>query len=222
MEKFNLTKTARKELIQKEFREALTRTSLEVPEHTSGVVVLSGKEFAVDASGNLEIENRDNQENEARIKAAIEISRAVASRNASSKDTPSEAVTLPVLILNGTTRQLPIMRDIALKFGWPEDKIELVDCGPAGSSNTKTQFEAIRGYYEQKRPAHLTFITSDYHVPRAERTANAQLDQASDFEVISAPSDLPFDVYQTVRGEVRRISSYSDKGDITADRKRPT
>lgn len=212
MEKFNLDKAARKELIQKEFREALTRESMEVPEHTDAVVVLSGKEFVFDEAGNLDQSHPHNQENEDRLKTAIKIAEAVAAK---------EQV-MPRLVLNGTTEQLPTMRDLAIKLGWPEDQIDSLDCGPAGVGNTKTQFEVAKDYSQQNHWAHLTFVTSSYHVPRTERTADAQLEPDQAFDVVAGPSDLSFDVYKTVRGEVKRISSYAAKGDVSINKRRPT
>ena len=124
----------------------------------------------------------------------------------------------PTFILSGTTEQLPIMKQIVRELGFPMEKLELVDCGASGVGNTKTQFETINSHFAGEKHKHITFVTSDYHVPRVTRTGLKNLNPDINFDVIPVPhGKIPYNVFKVVRGEVKRIISYADKGDISKD-----
>lgn len=235
----------RHRLIQDELRKSF-RGEVEVPNDTDGVVVLSAQEFAMKPDGAVDTEHPHSVENEDRIRLAIEIAKTVERKRdgwnfmavlrrgirkmrGTHKDGEDVA-----LILNGTPTQLPHMRAIAIHLGWPVERIEEVDCGPKGVANTKTQFEAMEKYYDDHHSKHLTFVTSDYHAPRVERTGNVNLNQARNFSVVVAPfskgyreskpqedgSDGRSSVFQKGLGEAKRIVRYSEKGDISRERHR--
>ncbi|MDO8583683.1 MAG: hypothetical protein Q7R83_00705 [bacterium] len=222
MEKFQRSEAgeARHHLIQKEFREALYQSHCEVSVETAGVVVLSGREFITDGK-TIDFSLPGNAENRVRIEMGIEVAKQIVARKIGKmvEEVDDEALRqeAPPLILNGTPEQLPIMRRITLEIGYPLEKIQLVDCGAVNVANTKTQFEVMNNFFREKKPKHLTFISSSYHAPRVARTGDKNLDPAIDFDVLSVPfSKFPFRIYQVVRGEVKRIEAYSAKGDISA------
>jgi uncharacterized SAM-binding protein YcdF (DUF218 family) len=211
------------DLIQNEFRHALTSSEHQVSPRTDGIVVLSAYEFETpaDVSSPLDLSVPENAENMARISLGAQLVREVAASR-TGKDaeslTPEDLLhNAPPLILNGTTTQLPIMAALASSLGFSsENAVRQVDCGPMGTANTKTQFEAMRGYVaDSDATDHLTFVTSDYHVPRVKRTGNNNL--PVDFDVVHVPHDqLPnYPVTRVVKGEVRRIGEYAAKGDIS-------
>jgi hypothetical protein len=122
----------------------------------------------------------------------------------------------PPIILCGTTEQVPIMQEVALNADFPQEKIIVIDCGKAGTVNTKTQFTMMNEFFAEKNIDHATFVTSDYHVPRTERTGHGSLESEINFDVLSVPHDKnPYNIFKVVRGEVKRIVAYSEKGDIT-------
>ena len=214
-------KEFRHQLIQKEFRDALTSIGYEVPIKTEGVVVLSAKEFIKEGE-QIDYSHPENAENKARIETGIEaIKQIVANKiNKNIDEIENEDILQhsPPLILSGTTEQLPIMKQIVEELGFPMEKVELVDCGASGMGNTKTQFETINNYFAGKKMEHLTLITSDYHVPRTGRTGQRNLSPGTNFDIISVPhGEIPYDVFKVVRGEAKRIIAYSNKGDISKD-----
>lgn len=198
-----------------EFRETLTREKYSIPEATDGVVALSGP-----PKKNEDGVYESHDETTSRIDFAIQsIKQVVAER----LHKPIDEVTNddiiehgPPLLLNGEPEQLPPMQAVALGLGFPEEKITLVDCGPVGTANTKTQFTAMDTDPRFAKVKHWTFISSGYHVPRVARTAAASLDKNKNFDVIGVPLERDdYDVYRKVRGEVKRIVTYADKGDIS-------
>ena len=124
----------------------------------------------------------------------------------------------PPLILNGDTTQLPTMQAIAVQdFGFPQDKIQLLNCGERGQANTKTQFEVMNTDERYSDAHHFVLVTNSWHTPRVIRTADENLRPDINFDVIPVTQDLPttFDrFYSLIRGEVRRIEVYSTRGDI--------
>jgi uncharacterized SAM-binding protein YcdF (DUF218 family) len=235
----------RHRLIQDELRKSFSG-EIEIPNDTDGVVVLSAPEFVLKHDGTVDPEHPHNVENEDRIRLAIEIAKTVEGkrdgwnlaaalrrrlrkRRGAFKDGEDVA-----LILNGTPAQLPHMRAIAVELGWPANRLEFIDCGPTGVANTKTQFEAMEKYYQERHPKHLTFVTTDYHGPRVERTGNANLEEGRNFSVVVAPfskgyrdsrpqegnSDDRSSVFRKGLGEARRIVKYSENGDISRERHR--
>ena len=108
------------------------------------------------------------------------------------------------------------MHEIA-KGKIPEGNIIDLDCGKRGEANTKTQFEVINTDPRFRNFDHLTFVSSDYHIPRVSRTAAAQLTPRIYFDVIPVPHEKfhDYSVLKTVRGEVKRIERYSANGDIS-------
>lgn len=227
MENFEKSRTTnsgeefRHQLIQKEFRDALTSIEYEVPTKTKGVIVLSAGEF-IKEEERIDYSRPENSENKARIEMGIEIIRQVVAKKANksideieNKDILQHA---PTLILSGTTEQLPIMKQIVEELGFSKEKLELVDCGASGVGNTKTQFETINSHFARKKDTHITFVSSDYHIPRIVRTGHKVLNQKINFDVIPVPHEkIPYNVFKVVRGEVKRIISYANKGDISKD-----
>jgi uncharacterized SAM-binding protein YcdF (DUF218 family) len=194
----------RHNLIQKEFRDILSKNEYRLPLKTDGVVVLSGP--AVKDNGG-HVVSYDSPETRSRVEFGVELIKQIV--------TAKDGL-IPALILNGVTEQLSTLKRIALEAGFPENKIELVDSGKDGTANTKTQFEVMNKNTLYQKTKHLTFVTSSWHAPRVLRTAEANLSKNIDFSVIPVPSGrAPFDVFKIVRGEVRRIESYSTKGDIS-------
>lgn len=223
MEKFQRSEAGefRHRLIQEEFRDALFASDYVIPEKTDGVVILSAREFVTKGGMIQNYSLPENAENKARIEMGIEVVKQIVAKKMHKKiETVTNKEVLrhaPPLILNGTPKQLPLMHQIALANGFPPEKIELVDCGAVGVANTKTQFEVMNTFFKEKRPSHLTFISSSYHSPRVARTGDKNLDPAIKFDVLAVPfQKFPFQIYQVVRGEVKRIVAYSAKGDISA------
>lgn len=214
-------KKFRHQLIQKEFREALTSIEYEIPVKTDGVVILSGKNFIKDGES-IDYSYPENAENKERIEMGIEIIKQIVAKktNKSIDEIGNEDILqhAPSLILSGTTKQLPIMKQIVEEMGFPVENLKLVNCEASGISNTKTQFETINNYFAGKKHEHITFITSDYHVPRAVRTGYKNLNQDINFDIIPVPhGKIPYDVFKVVYGEVKKIISYANNGDISKD-----
>lgn len=198
----------------KEFRDHLTTEKYEPPTETSGVVVLSAPP-----------EKRDNEviektpENVARIEYGIEMIKQVVAKKSKK---PIEEITnediikyAPPLILNGETEQLPAMSEMAAEAEFPKEKIQLLNSGDRGLSNTKTQFEKMNDDKRFQTAKHFTYITTSYHIPRVTRTADQNLNPDINFEVIGIPlKEFKYDIYRKVRGEVKRILKYSEKGDM--------
>ena len=214
-------KEFRHQLIQKEFRNALTSIEYEIPTETDGVIILSAKEFIKEGE-RIDYSHSENAENKARIEMGIEIIKQVVAKkaNKSIDEIANEDILqhAPTLILSGTTEQLPIMKQIVVGLSFPMEKLELVDCGASGVGNTKTQFETINSHFAGKNIKHISFVTSDYHMPRVARTGHKSLNSNVNFDVIPVPhGKIPYNVFKVVRGEVKRIISYADKGDISKD-----
>lgn len=199
-----------------EFREQLTKEGYQIPIATDGIVALS----AAPSQGENEVYEKTD-ETSARIEYAIQaIKDVTAKRIGKTVDDVSESDIIehgPPLFLNGEIEQLPPMKEIAISSGFPEEKIQLVDCGQVGSANTQTQFAAMEENPAYKDIKHWTLVTSSYHVPRVARTALKNLRVDRKFDVIGVPlEDFQYDVYRKVRGEVKRIINYSAKGDISS------
>lgn len=201
-----------------EFRKMLTDPIYSIPENTQGIVVLSASPLT-DSDGTVIKE--DSPDNVARIVVGIELARKVAASRSNSPIEEANLLNAPPLILNGETEQLPMMEKVARQHGYPIEMIELVDCGKRGIGNTKTQFEVMNTDERFKDLKHLTFVTASYHALRTERTADKQLDPDKNFEVIPvSPADFPFSIFM-LRGEIRRMMHYSQKGDISRNPTRP-
>ena len=182
----------------------MSKNEYNLPLKTDRVVVLSGPAIK-DSIGH--VISYDSPESRSRVEFGVELVKKIAA---------SKGGLTPSLVLNGVTEQLSTLKRIALEAGLSENKIELVDSGKDGTANTKTQFEVMNRNPLYQKSKHLTFVTSSWHAPRVLRTAEANLSKNIDFSVIPVPSDkVPFDVFKIVRGEVRRIESYSAKGDIS-------
>lgn len=193
-----------------EFRTVLQHPELRAPTNTQAVVILSAP-FVRMPDGNLQ---ENSPENEARIKFGIELLRQIAADRTHKPDEESDFKDAPPLVLNGETDQLPIMERIALQAGIPREMIELVDNIQDGVGNTKTQFTAMEQDPRFAHLQHAVFVTSLYHVPRVERTAEENLPGNTDYEVIPVPIDkYPFNIFM-IRGEIRRIWRYAASGDI--------
>lgn len=211
MERFN-----RASLINEEFRSVLSSEPYRLPTHTDGIMVLSAAPDK-DSEGNIITEA--SEENRARISFGIDLMKQIAARRAGVK--PEDLTEdqfyyfAPPLLLNGETEQLPAMREIALSHGLDSDYIEEVNCGDRGKGNTKTQFTVFKEKPELEGFKHLTIVTTDYHAPRVFRTADKNLPVTISFDVIPMPHEMySYNVYKVVRGEVKRIETYTTKGDI--------
>jgi uncharacterized SAM-binding protein YcdF (DUF218 family) len=199
-------------LIQ-EYRQVLQHPDYEPHSNTDAVVVLSGR-YDKDAAGNVTRE--DTEENIARIAFGIESVRRIAAMRTGKPIETASFIDGPPLVLNGETEQLPMMERVALNLGVPREAMELVDCGRRGVGNTRTQFEVMQQDERFANARNLLFITSGYHVPRVERTAERQLPEQDTYQVIAPPYGYQghrFNIF-TIRGEIRRILAYSQKGDI--------
>ena len=216
-------KKFRHELIQNEFRDALTDKEYEAPVNTGGVVVLSAKEYTAIYGEPIDYTLDANLENKLRIEMGIEMIRKIgAHKNHKTEDEIQDRdiiLDAPALVLSGTTSQLPFMKQTVEDLHFPLEKVEMVDCGDVGVGNTKTQFETIGTFYADKKPEHVIFISTSYHTPRVARTGNNSLNNLS-FDVVPVPySKYKFNVFKVVRGEVGRIEKYSEKGDISRNLK---
>lgn len=195
-----------------EFRGILTSGEYEVPVKTDGVVALSAPSIP---------------DHKARIELSIEVIKQIVAKKAGKtlESVTSEDIIThgPPLILNGDTKQLPEMAEIAQDLGFPKKKVESINCEKGGVANTKTQFEVMREDLRYENAKHLTFVTNAWHAPRAARTAAQSLRPGIIFDVIPVPHKrAPSNVYRVVRGEVKRIKLYLAKGDITRDHGKST
>ncbi len=158
------------ELIQKEFRSLLENSGYELPENTEAIMVLSAppNEMGV----NFTDEKEKSPENIMRIDLAIEVCKKITAKKINknieqltSDDFKNEIV--PLLVLNGETEQLPMMRRIAVDdYHFPLEKIREINCGDRGIANTKTQFEATKNDPLLGKVKHITLVTTAYHIPR--------------------------------------------------------
>lgn len=198
-----------------EFRDQFMESGYAVPEEADAVVVLSAPP---EKHGGEFIEKTD--ENIARVGFAIEVlKKLIAEKLKTTEEIREEDLKncdIP-LILNGETEQLPMMVECAVDFGFPESKLITVDCGKRGVGNTKTQFTTLNHDPKTVQRKHYVFVTTSYHVPRVARTALANLELQQQFDVIGVPLQrYPINIYRKVRGEVRRILTYAEKGDIAS------
>jgi len=199
-----------------EFRKDL-EGRYEIPDNADGVVVLS----APPALEFQEVDRREKTpENISRIDFAFDIWKQIAARKFHKKldeldEEDLKDSSLPPFVLNGETEQLGPMREIAMALGVPPEKIYSVDSGKRGASNTKTQFVETGRDGHLGQAKHLIFVSSSYHVPRVTRMGDMNLPKEMHFDVIGVPYDqFSYDIRRKVRGEVKRIVAYSEKGDI--------
>ena len=193
-----------------EFREILQKPEFHPSPYTQAVVILSAK-YDTLPDGSIK---EGSVENIARIAFGVQLLKEIVSART---HRPTDNIDLrqgPPLILNGETEQLPAMEQIAHDLGVPPEMIELVDCGQRGVGNTKTQFVAMEHDVRFADLKHFLFVTSIYHVPRAERTAEKTKRADTDYTVIPVPLEqYPFNIFM-IRGEIRKILEYAKKGDI--------
>lgn len=191
-----LSRRFRRQLVQDEFRAALTGSEAGYPCQAEAVVALSGNPVR-DNSGR--VINEASPENYARISLAAELANQIGS----------------ALVLNGETEQLPAMMQIADELGFPPERLYIVDSGSRGKSNTKTQIEVLGQDARLNNVKSLILVTSDYHAPRVRRTALANLSPEVRFQVVPVSQEKNHhEVFCVVRGEIRRIESYAARGDI--------
>lgn len=194
-----------------EYRRVLGSREHHLPLDTQAVVVLSGPPEK-DSNGNMIREY--SLETITRIAFAIDLVRRIAAAKSGSPIEETSIEQGPLLVLNGLTDQLLAMEHIALQSAIPREMIELVDCGKRGLGNTKTQCEAMRTDPRFKDFKHVTFVTTGYHVPRVERTAEKQIPKDVQYDVIPVPYEkFHFNKF-LIRGEIRKIQEYAQKGDI--------
>jgi hypothetical protein len=209
----------RHELIQKEFRSILEASDYVLPEKTDAVMVLAAPPTQTGPTANYAQE--DNPENVARIRLAIEVCKKVAAKKLN-KDLEQinkedfRSGVMPLLVLNAESERLAMMKKISVEeFHFPPEMVRELNCGPVGIANTKTQFEVFNGDPEFSKFSHVTLITNAYHSPRAARTASMNLPPNIGFDVIGVPlKDFKSNVLRKVLGEIKRILSYTEKGDI--------
>lgn len=114
----------------------------------------------------------------------------------------------PVFVINAETKQLPLMKEHAHELGMV-DEILLLDCGAAGVANSKTQIEVLAADPRTKNLRRIILVTSNYHVPRVQRTASKILPIGMNFSVFGAHGH---DSFSRIYGEINRIVQYSKKG----------
>jgi len=210
-----LSKPLNRYVLFEEFRKILKQPDYEPVPATQAVVVLSGR-YDRDESG--QVTREDTEENIARIAFGVEVVRKIASLRSGKPPEEASFTDGPPLVLNGETEQLIMMERVALSCGIPPEMIELVDCGARGVGNTRTQFEVMRADQRLAGLRNLLFITSGYHIPRVERTAEKQLPPEDLYKVIAPPYGYKGHNFKmfTIKGEIKRILTYSRKGDIAA------
>lgn len=204
------------DLIQGEFRTMLTSERADLQYDTDGIVVLSAGTITV-AEGKA-VEPGDPQ-NRQRIEYGIEIVNRIVAHKAKKA---LEAITTddieqyaPPLVLSGLAEQFEGMTKIAEEHHFPESKVILLDCTIDGVGNTKTQFTIMNEHPMFREAKHLSFVSSDYHIPRMARTAEKNLKPEIGFDVIQVPHDRSsYNVFRAVKREVRRIKIYAGRGDI--------
>lgn len=197
-------------LIQ-EYRRVFSRREHHLPLDTQAVVVLSGPP---EKDSNGTIIREYSLETITRIALGIELVQRIAAAKSGNPIEETSFKQGPLLVLNGLTEQLLAMERVALRSGIPQELIMLVDCGRRGIGNTKTQCEAMRTDPRFKDFKHVTFVTTGYHVPRVERTAEKQLSDNVHFNVIPVQYEkFPFNKF-IIRSEIKKIREYARKGDI--------
>lgn len=219
LEQLSGGKDFRRELIQKEFRHILKNARYEISENTDAIMVLSASPRGWHTKDNIQ---EDHPEDTARIKFSIEVYKEFVAKKLkkpieeiATEDLKSDD--LPPLVLNGATEQLHMMERIALSLGFPREKIILFNCGDHAVANTKTQFTLLAQNRSTEKFKNIVVISTSYHMPRVARTATVSLPKDVNFDVLGVPvKDFPFNVYRSVKGEVKRIINYSQKGDISA------
>lgn len=203
--------------LSSEFRKAFHDRRYKIDPKTQIVVVLSGESFWDE--NNIPIE-RAGIENWVRVAFGIDVVKYIASKRAKK---PSFLLTQeeidrfgPFLCLNGETEQLPILEEMATGLNFPCTRIIPMDCGKQGYANSKTQMHAINR--DLPPDSRLVIVTSDYHVPRARRTADVQLLPSMSFTVLSAPhyAAEQYPWMKFIRGEIGRVIRYTQTGDISA------
>lgn len=196
-----------------EFRARLQHPDFAPLPETQAVVVLSAP------PGNYPdgTAKEHTRENVARIAFGIEMLRHIIAKRTGSSLEDVDFRQGPRLILNGETEQWPSMEAVAVRrLHYPVEMIDIVDCGKRGIGNTKTQFEAMKDDPRFKGLREMVFVTSGYHEPRVERTAEGQLPETIGYKVIPVPFErYPFNIFM-IRGEMKRILHYSRTGDIAA------
>ena len=208
------------DLIRKEFRDLIENDNYEIPYDTEAIMVISAPP---NLNGKTKEEIEETLENVKRIDLGIEIYKKIIAQklNKNISDINQEDLKnklSPLLVLNGDTEQLVMMERVTLSRSFPLEKIKLINCGDRSIANTKTQFEKTAEDPIVGKFKHITFITTSYHIPRLARTASVLLPKNQNFEIIGIPyKDYPFDIYKKVKGEVKRIINYSQKGDISRD-----
>jgi uncharacterized SAM-binding protein YcdF (DUF218 family) len=206
-----ITPSLNRHTLIQEYRRALSGPKHCLPLDSQAVVVLSGPSD-IDSNGNIIRE--ESQENVARIVFAVELIRRIAAAKSGSPPEETFFKYCPPLVLNSLTEQLFALEKVALESGIPQKTIKLVDCGKRGIGNTKTQCEAMRIDPRFKDFKHVTFVTTGYHVPRVARTAEKQLPDDVHYSVIAVPYKyFAFNKF-IIRGEIKKIREYLQKGDI--------
>ena len=159
-----------------------------------------------------------NPENLSRIDCAVRIYYAIAlekyakqKKDLTTKDLESTPL-LPTFFLNALRDALPILKEYTQRQGIPEKQIAFMDNGKLNQGNTKTQCEIV---CSNPNLRHVVLVSQSYHVPRLKRTVAAVFPEDMGYKIIGVPlSDMPYNVYRKVRGEIKRIIAYSAKGDI--------
>lgn len=198
--------------LMREFRDMMSEEY--IPNvNTDRIVVLSAPPLK---DGERIIER--SPENVARIEYSVHLVKKIVAEKCQKplNDVTTEEILQygPNLVLNGETEQLPTMLEVAMELGFPKEKIEEINSGNRGISNTKTQFEEMEKDERYNLLPHMTFVTSAWHQPRVLRTGQKNFANQN-FDVIGLPyKKYPFNVLKYVKGEVKKIHKYSQAGDI--------
>jgi hypothetical protein len=196
-----------------EFRGVIENCDYPLPLETQAVVALSAPSDKF-PDGRVKEHNREMI---SRIWFAVQLCRDIAAKRQEVSLEEADTSWGPRLILTGWTEQVPAMEAIAVKrLKFPIEMIDEIDCGSRGVGNTKIQMEILRDDPRFTNLRDITFVTTAYHKPRVDRTADAVLDQSVNVRTIAVPYDaFKFNVFRKVRGEVKRILEYSKRGDIS-------
>lgn len=203
-----------KQLLFQEFRRILNQH--EILPTAQAVVVLSGHPTR-DFSGNVTSEY--SLENIARIAFGVQTVLMIAAKK---MERPLEEISFgdgPYLVLNGDEKQLEPMEEIAADFGFPSDRMILVNSGKREVSNTKTQFEMMKSDLICKNFRDVIYITHDYHALRVALTAKKQLPPDCCyviFPVLNGYKGFSYNMFRAFRKEIDKIQEYANRGDIAS------
>ncbi len=190
-----------------EFRSLLRTTSLrQAPTRLSLISVFSGPARTDDSSWPRAAYSEEAID---RVFAAAALYRELAVQGRSLR-----------VLLNVAKEQRTPYEVLALEAGIPASSLDSIVSGERyvkagmGLANTKTQAIALRQAVTPAGAFPLV-ITSLYHVPRTARAVERWYGRP--FLIAGVPIRREEEMRPLIKGEVRRIQLYSDKGDIARD-----